>query len=102
MISEAGVMSQTGESGGEEHGIDGPSITFKCKFKEDDKLEVTILSCQDLPNCDYWSKADAYVIVKVGSMKKKTKSVGGDLNPKFEEETSTFLFDVRSLILLNR
>jgi hypothetical protein len=72
--------------------IDGPSLTFKCKL-EGDKLEVTILSCQDLPNFDYWSKTDAYVIVKVGSMKKKTKSVGGDLNPKFEEETSTFLFD---------
>ena len=81
--------------------IDGPSLTFKCKSIEGDKLEVTILSCQDLPNFDYWSKTDAYVIVKVGSMKKQTKSVGGDSNPKFKEETSTFLFDVRSLILLN-
>jgi len=83
--------------------IDGPSLTFKCKSIEGDKLEVTILSCQDLPNFDYWSKTDAYVIVKVGSMKKQTKSVGGDSNPKFKEETSTFLFDnISELALQSR
>ena len=77
--------------------IDGPSITFKCKSTEDDKLEVTILSCKDLPDLDgIWNLTDPYVIVKVGGQKKQTEIIRGDINPKFDAKTSTFLFDVRS------
>ena len=64
--------------------IDGPSITFKCKSTEDDKLEVTILSCEDLPDLDgIWNLTDPYVIVKVGGQKKQTETIRGDINPKF-------------------
>ena len=76
--------------------IDGPSMTFKCKSTEDDKLEVTILSCEDLPDLDgIWNLTDPYVIVKVGGQKKQTETIRGNLNPKFDAKTSTFLFDVR-------
>jgi len=85
-------------------GIEGPSITFKCKSKEDDKLEVTIMSCQDLPDLDpLFNLTDAYVIVRLGSKKEKTKAVWSDLNPTFDEETSTFVFDnISELALQSR
>ena len=58
---------------------------------------MTILSCEGLPDLDgVWNLTDPYVIVKVGGQTMQTKFVWGDLNPKFDEETSTFLFDVRS------
>ena len=73
-----------------------PSITFKCQPKEDEKLEVTILSCEGLPDLDSaLNLTDPYVIVKLGKEKKHTKAVGGEINPKFDKETSTLLFDVR-------
>ena len=74
------------------------TLTFKCK-PEDDKLKVTILSCEGLPDLDgALNLTDAYVIVRLGKERKITKAVGGALDPKFDEETSTFLFDVsRSL-----
>ena len=78
-----------------------PSLTVKFAQK-DDKLEVTIVRCKDLPDLDgAFNLTDAYVVVKVGEKKERTKAVGGKLDPKFDVETSTFLFDVRSLILLN-
>ena len=75
------------------------TITFKCEEK-DDKLEVVVLSCKGLPDLDgAFNLTDAYVVVKIGAGKdkpQKTKPVEGSLNPKFDPETSTFLFDVRS------
>jgi len=69
------------------------TLTFKCKPK-DDKLEVTIVSCEGLPDLDgALNLTDPYVVVRVGKEKQKTKAVGGALNPEFDEETSTFLFD---------
>jgi len=79
--------------------IDGPSITFKCKAMEDDRLELTILSCDDLPDLDFWTKCDPYVTVKVGGKKARTETIRGELNPKFDEESSTFIFDVGSGVL---
>ena len=78
-----------------------PSLTFTCKAaKEENKLEVTVLSCEGLPDLDgAFNLTDAYVVVKIGAGKdkpQKTKPVEGSLNPKFDPETSTFLFDVRS------
>ena len=85
-------------AGGGEH-VDGPSISFKCKAKAGGKLEVTILSCQGLPDTDGSSNlTDAFVIVTVGTQEERTEVVKGKLDPNFNEETSTFLFDVRSLI----
>ena len=75
------------------------TLTFKCKPK-DDKLEVTIVSCEGLPDLDgALNLTDPYVVVRVGKEKQKTKAVGGALNPEFDEETSTFLFEVRSLAI---
>jgi len=69
------------------------TLTFKCKPK-DDKLEVTIVSCEGLPDLDgALNLTDPYVVVRVGKEKQKTKAVGGALNPEFDEETSTFLFE---------
>ena len=80
---------------------DFPAIIFKCASKEGDKLEVTVVSCKGLPDLDgVCNLSDPYVVVKVGSKKVKTEAVRGELNPTFEEETSTFLFDVRSLITI--
>ena len=76
--------------------IDGPSITFRCKSLEGDRLELTILCCEDLPDLDWWTKSDPYVTVKVGGKKFHTETIKDDLNPKFDEESSTFIFDVRS------
>lgn len=76
--------------------IDGPSITFRCKSMEGDRLELTILSCEDLPDLDFWTKSDPYVTVKVGGKKEHTETIKGELNPKFDEESSTFIFDVGS------
>ena len=75
-----------------------PSLTFKCKAaKEDGKLEVTILSCDNLPDLDgALNLTDPYVVVKVGNEKQMTEVVGGSLNPRFDKETSTFIFEVRS------
>ena len=76
-----------------------PSLTVSFEQKDDNKLEVTILSCEDLSDLDGWQNVtDAYVTVKIGSKKKRTKPVGGSLDPKFNKETSTFLFDVSSQI----
>ena len=76
------------------------TITFKCEEKDDSKLEVVVLSCKGLPDLDgAFNLTDAYVVVKIGAGKdkpQKTKPVEGSLNPKFDPETSTFLFDVRS------
>merc|ERR1712179_587710 len=70
-----------------------PSLTVKFAQK-DDKLEVTIVRCKDLPDLDgAFNLTDAYVVVKVGEKKERTKAVGGKLDPKFDVETSTFLFD---------
>jgi len=79
--------------------IDGPSITFRCKAMEDDKLELTILSCDNLPDLDFFTKSDPYVTVKVGGKKARTETIRGELNPKFDEESSTFIFDVGSGVL---
>jgi len=69
------------------------TLTFKCKPK-DDKLEVTIVSCEGLPDLDgALNLTDPYVVVRVGKEKQKTKAVGGALNPEFNQETSTFLFE---------
>jgi len=69
------------------------TLTFKCK-PQDDKLEVTIVSCEGLPDLDgALNLTDPYVVVRVGKEKQKTKAVGGALNPEFDEETSTFLFE---------
>jgi len=76
--------------------IDGPSITFRCKSLEGDRLELTILCCEDLPDLDWWTKSDPYVTVKVGGKKFHTETIKDDLNPKFDEESSTFIFDVGS------
>jgi len=76
--------------------IDGPSITFRCKSLEGDRLELTILCCEDLPDLDWWTKSDPYVTVKVGGKKEHTETIKDDLNPKFDEESSTFIFDVGS------
>jgi len=90
------------DAGDEEEGIDGPAIIFKCKSKEGDKLEVTVLSCQDLPDLDgSFNLTDPYVVVKVGSRKERTKAVSGNLDPTFDEETSTFLFDNISELALH-
>jgi len=72
-----------------------PSLTFTCKAaKEENKLEVTVLSCEGLPDLDgAFNLTDPYVVVKVGKEKQMTKAVGGSLNPRFDKETSTFLFD---------
>jgi len=71
-----------------------PSLTVKFEQKEYNKLEVTILSCEDVKDLDGWeSVSDAYVTVKVGSKKHRTKPVGSALDLKFEKEKSTFLFD---------
>merc|ERR1712179_519406 len=70
-----------------------PSLTVKFAQK-DDKLEETIVRCKDLPDLDgAFNLTDAYVVVKVGEKKERTKAVGGKLDPKFDVETSTFLFD---------
>ena len=76
-----------------------PSLTFKCSTDKDGKLEVTIVSCENLPDLDgAFNKTDAYVVVKVGKEKKNTKAVSS-LNPKFNENTnSTLLFDVRAIV----
>ena len=72
-----------------------PTLTFKCEEK-DGKLEVTIVSCKGLPDLDGASNlTDAYVFVKVGTKKERTKAVGGALDPTFDAKTSTFEFDVR-------
>jgi len=76
--------------------IDGPSITFRCKSLEGDRLELTILCCEDLPDLDWWTKSDPYVTVKAGGKKFHTETIKDDLNPKFDEESSTFIFDVGS------
>jgi len=72
-----------------------PSLTFKCKAaKDENKLEVTILSCEGLPDLDdALNLTDPYVVVKVGKEKQKTKVVEGSLDPRFDIETSTLLFD---------
>ena len=41
-----------------------------------------------------WNPTNAYVVVKLGTQKEKTKVVGGKLDPKFNAETTTFLFHV--------
>ena len=75
------------------------TITFKCEEK-DGKFEVVVLSCKGLPDLDgACNLTDAYVVVKIGAGKdkpKKTHAIDGSLDPKFDEKTSTFLFDVRS------
>ena len=77
-----------------------PSLTVKFEQKEYNKLEVTILSCEDVKDLDGWeSVSDAYVTVKVGSKKHRTKPVGSALDLKFEKEKSTFLFDVSCQII---
>jgi Ca2+-binding EF-hand superfamily protein len=83
---------------------DFPAIIFKCASKEGDKLEVTVVSCKGLPDLDgVCNLSDPYVVVKVGSKKVKTEAVRGNLNPTFEEETSTFLFDdISELALQSR
>ena len=47
-----------------------PSLTFKCKAaKDENKLEVTILSCEGLPDLDdAFNLTDPYVVVKVGNV----------------------------------
>merc|ERR1712083_817370 len=52
------------------------------------------VSCEGLPDLDgALNLTDPYVVVRVGKEKQKTKAVGGALNPEFDEETSTFLFE---------
>ena len=76
-----------------------PSLTVKFAQKDDNQLEVTIVRCKELPDLDgAFNKTDAYVIVKAGDKKEKTKVVGGKLNPTFPAETSTFLFPVSSIL----
>ena len=78
------------------------TINFKCLEKDvggQRKLEVQVLSCKGLPDLDgAMNLTDAYVVVKIGAGKdkpQKTKAVSGSLDPVFEEESSTFTFDVR-------
>ena len=72
-------------------------LTFKCNLQEDGQLSITIISCanlEDLDNLGTFNLSDPYVVVKVGEDKQFTKTIEGDLNPKFPEDTSTFLFQV--------
>jgi len=78
-----------------------PALTVKCK-KDGDKLNVTIDSCKNLPDLDgAWNLTDAYVIVKVGTKKQRTKAVGGHLNPKFEKD-NTLEFSIKDAALQSR
>jgi len=78
-----------------------PALTFKCK-KTGEELEVTILSCKNLPDLDgAWNLTDAYVIVKVGTKKQRTKAVGGELNPTFEKD-NTLKFTIKDAALQSR
>jgi len=78
-----------------------PALTVKCK-KDGDKLNVTIDSCKNLPDLDgAWNLTDAYVIVKVGTKKERTKAVGGHLNPKFEKD-NTWEFSIKDAALQSR
>ena len=77
-----------------------PELTFKCELQKDGgQLAITIVSCSNLPNLDSSGScnlSDPYVMVKVGEEKQFTKTISGDLNPVFPEETSTFIFEVCS------
>merc|ERR1712179_414280 len=58
-----------------------PSLTVKFAQK-DDKLEVTIVRCKDLPDLDgAFNLTDAYVVVKVGEKKERTKLLGENSTP---------------------
>ena len=77
-----------------------PELTFKCKLEEDGQLSITIISCANLDDLDLggsFNLSDPYVVVKVGEEKQFTKTISDDLNPKFPEDTSTFLFQVMSI-----
>merc|ERR1712055_211231 len=75
-----------------------PTITFTAKNQNGD-LVIRIVSCTDLPEKDfmnvwgYGNHTDAYVIVDMGGTKRKTQTVGGTINPAFEEISSTFQFN---------
>ena len=74
-----------------------PQLTFKCSLQEDGQLSITIISCANLDDLDCggtFNLSDPYVVVKVGEEKQFTKTISNDLNPKFPEDTSTFLFQV--------
>jgi len=74
-----------------------PELTFKCNLQEDGQLSITIISCANLLDLDCagsFNLSDPYVVVKVGENKQFTKTISDDLNPKFPEDTSTFLFQV--------
>jgi len=80
-----------------------PALTVKCK-KDGDKLNVTIVSCKNLPDLDgAWNLTDAYVIVKVGTKKERTKAVGGKLDPTFKKEhENTWEFSIKDAALQSR
>ena len=80
-----------------------PSLTVKFAQKDDNMLEVTIVRCKDLPDLDgAFNLTDAYVIVKAGGKKERTKAIGGKLDPTFDAESSTFLFPVSSYMTKNK
>merc|ERR1712055_1214784 len=79
------------------------TIRFRAKDKGSGKLQITVVSCSDLRDADaagvgFGNKSDPYVKVWVGKgneeKAEKTKPIGGQLNPKFPKETSSWTFTV--------